>query len=1502
MAVNVLGNAWLQITPKWVGLDRMGGQLQQQIRIPMARVADSIRETTTHATRLGAGLADAGDNAANLRRRLEEAQAEARATAADVDVVRQQLTRAEAAAAAAADKVGGSGDAAQRAATDVETLRTRLVGSEAAAEGAAAAADDLQRRLAAAEGTARTAAGNITGIGDAASAAARQAAGIAGSFGDISAAASGAAGDVSGIGAAAAAAAGDAAGLANDLQAAGMEAAGAAEEAQSGWSGAFQGLQETGSGSFDALTAAAMAFGLGLEDAISDAAEHAGSAADSAADISGNLGGASPAADDLRRRLAAADTEAAATAADTAVVREQLARVEAAAARAAAQFGTGSDEARRAAGDVDVLRRRVTDAEQAEREAADAAAGLRRQLDDAAEAGRHVGDAADHAGSRWGKALDGVKLAGAAAFTGIGAVAAGGFASALNMEPVIDKMVAGIGAVEPLASDLGKAAADVYAGAWGDSMEDVAGAIEAVWKSGAITSSATTDELEAATAAAFDLSNVMGEEVGPVMVAVGQMVKTGLAANATEAFDIIARGQQLGLNKAEDLLDTFNEYSTQFRKLGLDGKEALGLISQGLRGGARDADIVADAFKEFSIRSIDGSKLTGESLTAIAQESKLTTAEITKMTAEGAKGLKGLGLDAEEMSRRIAMGGPTAKATLGLIIERLNAMKDPIERDAVGVGLFGSQWEDLGDAFRTLDVSTAVGSLGQVDGAMAGLSKTINDNAKTNLESFKRQVEMTLVNALGGAVGALREASGWLATNFGPALDTAKEKVRAFFTSGAGGDFLSGMMPGLRSFGDFVTNSLWPALKDLGGIGGRLAEDLRPLADVAGGVLLTAFNTLGWLLSNVIGPALSGLTGFIRDNQTLFTALAVAIGAGVGAWYLYKGAVAAVEWAQYLWQVRTLLMQAVMRGVQGTIAAVRGAMLLLNSAFLANPIGLIIAAIVALVAGFAYLWTHSEGFRNFWIGLWNGILAVLQAVGRGFMTFLGGVVSVLQAIGAGVSAFIGFFVNIWTTGFSAVVNLVTGWVNVVQGIFTTVFGAIKAFFEIWWTVVSSIFRVAFEVIRGIISFFVNIFKGDWEGAWNAIKDTTHKVLDIVRGAIDKVLGAIQSAFRAAVDGIGKIWDGIKKVAAVPVNFVIGTVYNNGIRKAFNFVAGLIGVGKLPEASLIGMRRGGRLPGYGGGDTIPALLEAGETVVDKDRTRLLAPVFAAAGVPGFKGGGLLGSIWDATGGKVVSGIADIAGKAIDWVRGALADGMSAALGPVRAGIRAVLGGGDDWKGWLGKLALKPLDALVDWVRKKDEETMPKEGIGGGVQRWAGIASAVLKELGQPLSWLPVLLRRMNQESGGNPRAINLWDSNAKAGHPSQGLMQTIPGTFNAYAGQYRSRGILDPYANIYAATRYTLARYGTLAAWNRPGGYDNGGPLHPGWTLAYNGTGHDEYVVNPSRRPGAGATITVANGAIQIAVDAHGAADPHDVEAAVRRASTDMLSQLTVLLRAGEGAA
>ncbi|EME7150767.1 tape measure protein [Enterococcus faecium] len=114
-------------------------------------------------------------------------------------------------------------------------------------------------------------------------------------------------------------------------------------------------------------------------------------------------------------------------------------------------------------------------------------------------------------------------------------------------------------------------------------------------------------------------------------------------------------------------------------------------------------------------------------------------------------------------------------------------------------------------------------------------------------------------------------------------------------------------------------------------------------------------------------------------------------------------------------------------------------------------------------------------------------------------------------------------------------------------------------------------------------------------------------------------------------------------------------------------------------------------------------------------------------------------------------------------------------------------------------------------------------GSGVDRWRNTATQALKMTGQySAANLNALLNQMRTESNGDPKAINLWDSNAAAGIPSKGLMQVIDPTFRQYAMPGYNSNIYDPLSNILASIRYALATYGSLTNAYRGHGYANGG--------------------------------------------------------------------------------
>ena len=144
---------------------------------------------------------------------------------------------------------------------------------------------------------------------------------------------------------------------------------------------------------------------------------------------------------------------------------------------------------------------------------------------------------------------------------------------------------------------------------------------------------------------------------------------------------------------------------------------------------------------------------------------------------------------------------------------------------------------------------------------------------------------------------------------------------------------------------------------------------------------------------------------------------------------------------------------------------------------------------------------------------------------------------------------------------------------------------------------------------------------------------------------------------------------------------------------------------------------------------------------------------------------------------------------------------------------------------------------------------------GVEQWRGTVKEVLGAQGRNLAWDELTLAQMASESGGNPNAINDWDSNAAAGTPSKGLMQVIDTTFAAHRDGRYVNDIWDPHANIAAALNYVVSRYGgPEGVWGQGHGYDSGGVLPPGTTTAVNKTGKPEAILTNSQWGSVGSLI------------------------------------------------
>ncbi|MEV7582229.1 phage tail tape measure protein [Streptomyces erythrochromogenes] len=464
----------------------------------------------------------------------------------------------------------------------------------------------------------------------------------------------------------------------------------------------------------------------------------------------------------------------------------------------------------------------------------------------AAELDRQVTGPADAVGQNAGQAAGqgftgkmGGILKGGLAAVGIAAAAvlAKGFTDALDQTRIDGKIQAQLGTTPAEAKRYGEVAGQLYAHGVGESVQDAADAIAGVMRSGILPPDATNAQIESITGKVKNLSDTFELDLGQTSNAVGQILKNGLAKDGTVALDILTAGMQRMGPRADDMADTFNEYSTKFRDLGLSAEEAMGLMSQGMQAGARDTDTMADALKEFQIRATDGSKSSADAYQAI-------------------------GLNAQEMTRKIAGGGAGAKQGLQQVLDGIKAIKDPAEQNAVAVGLFGTKAEDLGRALFAMDPSTAVKALGDTAGAANRMGDALHNNASARLEQFKRTAQVAISNFIGNQVLPPMISLASTAKNvLAPALGTAKDFVGGFlssFSSGSGGAAVVSFGQTLLGLGATVRDDLSPSLSALGQqFRTNVLPALQGVWSVVSGQLVPAFMSFYSTLYSALAPVLT---------------------------------------------------------------------------------------------------------------------------------------------------------------------------------------------------------------------------------------------------------------------------------------------------------------------------------------------------------------------------------------------------------------------------------------------------------------------------------------------------------------------------------------------------------------------------------------------------------------------------------------------------------------------
>ena len=318
-----------------------------------------------------------------------------------------------------------------------------------------------------------------------------------------------------------------------------------------------------------------------------------------------------------------------------------------------------------------------------------------------------------------------VKIGGAANATAL--VAGGAWAKVgADYQAAMARVQASTGASAEQMKQIEEAARAVFSSGMGESFDEVARAMSTIKQVGGLDGK----DLESATKNAMALGKTFDMDVNETARATSALMKN-FGIDGQKAFDLIAYAAQNGANKNGDLLDTFNEYAVQYQALGFTAEQFAAHLVKGAEDGAFSIDKVGDAIKEFNIRAKDGSKSSMEAFAA-------------------------LGLNGQKAIQMFAAGGQSAQVAFAEVVKRLSEMEDPVARNAAGVALFGTQFEDL--EVKALEGFKAIqGSLPQIEGTMQQVSRAISSDLGSQLRIVSRSFMDLLLPAADSAAKAITE-------------------------------------------------------------------------------------------------------------------------------------------------------------------------------------------------------------------------------------------------------------------------------------------------------------------------------------------------------------------------------------------------------------------------------------------------------------------------------------------------------------------------------------------------------------------------------------------------------------------------------------------------------------------------------------------------------------------------------------------------------------------------
>lgn len=338
---------------------------------------------------------------------------------------------------------------------------------------------------------------------------------------------------------------------------------------------------------------------------------------------------------------------------------------------------------------------------------------------------------------------------------------------------------------------------------------------------------------------------------------------------------------------------------------------------------------------------------------------------------------------------------------------------------------------------------------------------------------------------------------------------------------------------------------------------------------------LIAMGPIGWIIIAIVALAALIIANWDRIKAWTIAAWTAIVAWVKSAWSSIKSAVAAAaNWVatkvSAIWNSIKAKTSAVWNSIKSFLSAAWSGIKSLVSAGI-NFVLRIVTSVMNRV-------------RSFWTSVWNGVKSTASSIWNGIKSLI-------------------------RAGINAVLSVVTSVMNNIRSRWSSVWNGIKSFASSVWNSIKSLVSAGINrvlsVIRSVLSSIRSRWSSVWNGIrslassiWNGIKSVISNAINGVRSVISNVLNSIRSTWNSIWDGfkskVSSVWNGIKGIISGVVGSIQGMI--SSISGKWDSLKAK--VSKIPGAGLLGMRRGGLVPGHGSGDRVPALLEPGEFVLTK----------------------------------------------------------------------------------------------------------------------------------------------------------------------------------------------------------------------------------------------------------------------------------------------------------------